>query len=457
VLNMSLDEVAMWTHGTLHGAAAQVRGAGADTRALQPGMLFVALAGERVDGHDYLAQAMAAGAAGALVTRRMDAALAQVQVGDTLRALGDLASAARARSTAEVIGITGSSGKTTVKNLCAAIFAGIGSTHATQGNQNNEIGLPLSLLNMREDARYAVLEMGAGKPGDIAYLAAIGRPRVALVNNVAPAHLERLGSLEGVAETKGAIYAALPADGVAVINADDAFAAYFVALAGARRVLRFGGTTEADVYAAQVHSDLHGSRFVLHTPSGTAAVMLALPGAHNVRNALAAAALAHALDVAPAQIAQGLAQVSTQHGRLARRVMPGGWILLDDSYNANPASVAAAIDTLALAPGETWLVLGDLAELGPNAHALHAELGRKARVAGITRLWTVGRLSAAASTAFGVAANHFEDQAALAAALQAAAHAGVTCLVKGSRASAMERVIEQLEQTGAHGGHADAV
>jgi UDP-N-acetylmuramoyl-tripeptide--D-alanyl-D-alanine ligase len=457
MLNMSLGEVAIWTHGTLHGPAAEVHGASVDARTLQPGMLFVALAGARADGHDFLGQAMAAGAAGALVARRVEVALPQVQVADVLRALGDLASAVRARSTAEVVGITGSSGKTTVKNLCAAILAGIAPTDATQGNRNNEIGLPLCLLNMREDARYAVLEMGAGKPGDIAYLAAIARPRVALVNNVGPAHLERLGTLEGVAETKGAIYAALPADGTAVINADDAFAAYFAAQAGTRRVLRFGTAASADVHASEVHSDLHGSRFVLHTPAGTAAVSLALPGAHNVRNALAAAALAYALGVAPQQIAAGLAQVTTQQGRLARRIMAGGWTLLDDSYNANPASVAAAIDTLALAPGETWLVLGDLAELGPDAQALHAGLGRKARTAGITRLWTVGHLSAAASAAFGAGASHFADQIALANALQAAAHAGVTCLVKGSRSSAMERVIAQLVQAGAHGGHVDAV
>ncbi|MHB8309484.1 MAG: UDP-N-acetylmuramoyl-tripeptide--D-alanyl-D-alanine ligase [Metallibacterium sp.] len=457
MLNMTLGEVAMWTHGTLHGGVAQVCGASADTRALQPGMLFVALAGERVDGHDFLAQAAAAGATGALVARRIDGALAQIQVADTLAALGDLASAVRARSAAEVIGITGSSGKTTVKNLCAAILAGVAATHATQGNRNNEIGLPLSLLNMREDARYAVLEMGAGKPGDIAYLAAIARPRVALVNNVAPAHLQHLGSIEGVAETKGAIYAALPADGIAVINADDTFAGYFTAQAGARRVLCFGRAAEAEIRATQVHSDLDGSRFVLHTPSGTAPVNLSLPGAHNVLNALAAAALAHALDLTPQHIAEGLARVGAVRGRLTRRAMAGGWTLLDDSYNANPASVAAAIDTLALAPGETWLVLGDMAELGPDAQALHAELGRKARAAGITRLWTVGRLSAAASTAFGAAANHFEDQATLATALQIAAHAGVTCLVKGSRASAMERVIAQLDQVGAHEGHVDAV
>ena len=449
MLSMPLSEVALWTHGTLYGHDAPLHGVGTDTRQLAPGMLFVAIRGERVDGHDFLAQASAAGAAGALVERRVpDAQLPQVQVADTLAALGDLASAVRARSSVQVVGITGSSGKTTVKNLCAAILEGVAPTHATAGNQNNEIGLPLSLLNMRDDARYAVLEMGAGKPGDIAYLAGIARPYVALVNNVAPAHLERLGSIEGVAETKGAIYAALPADGIAVINAEDAFAGYFAAQAGTRSVLRFGLVADADVRAGDVHSDLAGSRFELITPAGRAAVMLPLPGLHNVRNALAAAALAHALGVAPPQIAAGLARAGAVGGRLARRVMPGGWTLIDDSYNANPGSVAAAIDTLALAGGETWLVLGDLAELGPGAPALLAELGRKARTAGIARLWTVGRLSAEASHAFGHAARHFDDQAALAAALRAELHAGVTCLVKGSRSAAMERVIDQLEQEG---------
>ena len=449
MLSMPLSEVALWAHGTLYGRDVPLRGVGTDTRQLAPGMLFVAIRGERVDGHDFLAQASAAGAAGALVERRVpDAQLPQVQVADTLAALGDLASAVRARSSVQVVGITGSSGKTTVKNLCAAILEGVAPTHATAGNQNNEIGLPLSLLNMRDDARYAVLEMGAGKPGDIAYLAGIARPHVALVNNVAPAHLERLGSIEGVAETKGAIYAALPADGIAVINAEDAFAGYFAAQAGTRSVLQFGLAADADVRAGDVHSDLAGSRFELITPAGRAAVMLPLPGLHNVRNALAAAALAHALEVAPPQIAAGLAHAGAVGGRLARRVMPGGWTLIDDSYNANPGSVAAAIETLALAGGETWLVLGDLAELGPAASALLAELGRKARTAGIARLWTVGRLSAEASRAFGHAARHFDDQAALAAALRAELHAGVTCLVKGSRSAAMERVIDQLEQEG---------
>ena len=449
MLNMMLSEIALWTHGALRGSDAPVRGVGIDTRKLSPGMLFAAIRGEHVDGHDFLRMAQLAGAAGALVSRPVaDVVLPQVQVADVQAALGDLASAVRARSNAIVIGVTGSSGKTTVKNLCASILGSVAATHATEGNQNNEIGLPLNLLNMRDDAHFAVLEMGAGKPGDIAYLAGIARPYVVLVNNVGPAHIERLGSVEGVAEAKGAIYAALPADGIAVINAEDAFAGYFAAQAGSRRVLRFGVHATADVGAEKVQLELHGSRFDLVMPNGRAEVLLPLPGMHNVRNALAAAAVAHALDVPPEKIASGLAGVASSRGRLAIRKMPGGWTLLDDSYNANPASVAAAIDTLTLAPGETWLVLGDLAELGQGAGDLMADLGRKARSAGIRRLWTVGTTSAEASRAFGRDAQHFEQQAALAAALRSALHEGVTCLVKGSRASAMEHVIALLEGEG---------
>lgn len=457
MLNMPLGEVAMWVHGSLRGADAQACGAATDTRCLAPGMLFVALPGERVDGHDFLDHAAAAGAVGALVSRPLPSTLAQIVVADTQAALGDLASAVRARCQARVVGITGSSGKTTVKNLCAAILGAVAPTDATRGNQNNEIGLPLSLLNMREDARFCVLEMGAGKPGDIAYLAAIARPHVALVNNIAPAHLERLRSIEGVAETKGAIYGALPADGVAIINADDAFAGYFSAQAGSRRVVRFGNAVDAEVRGEQVRMDLNGSHFLLVLPTGSVPVYLPLPGAHNVRNALAAAAIAHSLEITPAQIAAALAQVKVTGGRLVRRAMPGEWTLIDDSYNANPGSVAAAIETLALAAGETWLVLGDLAELGPRALALHAELGRKAREAGITRLWTVGSLSAEASKAFGEGAEHFDEQTSLTVAMQEALRKDVTCLVKGSRSSAMERVIEQLDRMQVQKGRADAV
>lgn len=454
---MRLSAIALWTHGRLLGADADVGGVVAiDTRALKPGDLFAAFKGERVDGHDYLAQAAAAGAAGALVTRKVDVDLPQVLVDDMEAALGDLASAVRAQRHARVIGITGSNGKTTVKTLAAAILSRHGRTHVSGGNHNNEIGLPLTLLAMPEDTEYAVLEMGAGKPGDIAYLAAIARPDIGLVNLIAPAHLERMGSVEGVAETKGALYQALPADGVAIINADDAFAGFFGGLAGARRVLRFGLEHKADVGADIVEQRADGSLFVLSTPVGDAEVELALPGRHNVANALAAASIALALEVPLDTIVAGLEQAVPVAGRLCREPMPGGWTLVDDSYNANPSSMAAAIDTLALAGGERWLVLGDMAELGPDARGLHAGVGAQARARGIDRLYAVGALGAATAEAFGAQGRHFTDQPALLAALQADLHDGVTCLVKGSHSAGMERVVAALRRH-AHGeGATDA-
>ncbi|HJU08969.1 MAG TPA: UDP-N-acetylmuramoyl-tripeptide--D-alanyl-D-alanine ligase [Rhodanobacteraceae bacterium] len=444
MLNLRLSEVALWTHGTLHGADAQARGVSTDTRKLIPGELFVAIKGEHHDGHDHLAQAAQQSAAGALVSRRVDAQLPQVVVADTVLALGDLASAVRAQRRARVVGITGSNGKTTVKTLTASILQHHGRTHSNAGNFNNEIGLPLSLLSMPEDAQYAVIEMGAGKPGDIAYLAAIARPEVGLVNNIAPAHLERMGSLEGVAETKGAMYQALPADGTAVINTDDAFADFFAGLAGSRRVLRFGFDSDADLHAASMETRADGSTFTLITPDGSQRVRLPLPGRHNIANAMAASALAFALDVPLTTIVVGLENVNAVGGRLQRRKAPRGWHVIDDSYNANPGSAAAAIATLALQPGERWLVLGDMAELGANAVALHAQIGEQARDAGIDKLFAIGALSQHAARAFGTKAQHFNDQSQLIDALRAQLHAGVTVLVKGSRSSAMERVVAGL-------------
>jgi len=444
MLNLRLSEIALWTHGTLHGADAQTRGVSTDSRKLAPGELFVAIKGERHDGHDHLPQAAERGAAGALVSRRSDAALPQVVVADTVLALGDLASAVRAQRRARVVGITGSNGKTTVKTLAVSILQRHGRTHGNAGNFNNEIGLPLSLLAMPEDAQYAVIEMGAGKPGDIAYLAAIARPEVGLVNNIAPAHIERMGSLEGVAETKGALYQALPADGTAVINADDSFADFFTGLAGARRVLRFGFENTADMQAGAIEMRPDGSTFNLITPGNSRRVRLPLPGRHNIANALAAAALAHALDVPLPTIVAGLENANAVGGRLQRRKATGGWHVIDDSYNANPGSTAAAIATLALQPDERWLVLGDMAELGANAAALHAQIGEQARDAGIDKLFAVGTLSAHAARAFGNGARHFDTQAKLIAALREALHPGVTVLVKGSRSSTMERVVAGL-------------
>jgi UDP-N-acetylmuramoyl-tripeptide--D-alanyl-D-alanine ligase len=452
---MRATMVALWTHGQLMGADIDVDGVCIDTRKIKPGDLFVAIKGERVDGHDFVAQAAAGGAAAALVTRKVDAQIAQIVVDDTELALGDLASAVRAQSNVQVVGITGSNGKTTVKTLVASILSRHGRTHVNAGNYNNELGLPLTLLAMPADTQYAVLEMGAGKPGDIAYLAAIARPDIGLVNTIAPAHLERMGSVEGVAETKGALYQALPVDGVAVINADDAFASFFGGLAGTRRQLRFALDHKADIGADIVELGVDGSRFVLSTPVGDAEVDLPLPGRHNVGNAMAAAAIALALEVPLDTIVAGLEQVPPIAGRLRAETMGAGWVLIDDSYNANPGSVSAAIDTLALAQGERWLVLGDMAELGPNARAMHEGIGERAKKQGIDRLFAVGPLSAAAVEAFGKRGTHYTDKQALAKALNEGLHGGVTLLVKGSRSAGMEQVVAALRNDKHAGGTAD--
>lgn len=419
------------------------RGLAAVAPAARASSLFVALKGARFDGHDHVPAALDAGIGAALVTR-VRGALPQVQVGDTQLALADLARGLQAARATRVVAITGSNGKTSVKTLALAICEQAGRSYGNPGNRNNEIGLPLAVIDAPEDAEFAVYEMGAGQPGDIAYLTAIARPDVSLVNNIAPAHLERMGSLEGVADTKAAIYDALPEGGVAVINADDAFAGYFAQRAHGRRQIRFGLDAEADVSARDIALVEDGSRFTLVTPQGEAPVDLAMPGRHNVRNALAAASVALGLGIGLAAIARGLAAARPVAGRLVTHRLPAGATLVDDSYNANPGSVAAAIDTLAAQPGEAWLVLGDMRELGPDGAALHAEAGARARSAGIARLYALGQLSAAAADAFGAGARHFDSHEALAGALSRDLAPGVRVLVKGSRGSAMDRIVAAL-------------
>jgi len=448
-----LSLIAHWAGGEIHGDDVMVDAVGNDTRTLVPGSLYVALRGERFDGHDFAADAVAAGAGALLVERQLPLDVPQVVVADTERALAKIAAAVQQGRDTVVFAITGSNGKTSVKSLLLAILKHAallrgGRVYATPGNRNNEIGLPLAVIEAPDDADYAVYEMGAGKPGDIAYLTDIARPRYALVNNVAAAHLERMGDLLGVATTKGAIYAALPENGVAVINADDAFGAWFeqhvVGQPPRSRVLRYGLDHSADITALSVRLSVSGSRFVLSTPQGQAEIVLALPGRHNIGNALAAASLALAAGITLAQVAAGLARAEPVPGRQVAHVLPGGAVLIDDSYNANPGSLAAAIDALAAAGDEGWLVLGDMRELGPDGEALHAQAGRRARDAGLKRLYTLGTLSAAASAAFGDGGRHFSDHDTLAAALATELHAGVRCLVKGSRGSAMDKIVKAL-------------
>lgn len=442
---IALSDVARWTEGRLIGADATVTAISTDTRAIAPGALFVALRGERFDAHDFVAQAEASGAAAVMVSRPVGTTLPQVHVADTEEALGELAAGLQQGRPAVVLALTGSNGKTSVKTLLQGILSRAGRAHVNPGNLNNEIGLPLAVIGAPEDAQFAVYEMGAGKPGDIAYLCSIVAPNVALVNNIAAAHIERLGSLHGIAETKGAIYEALPDDGIAVVNADDAFAPYFMQRIGHRRVLRYGLENDADVRARDVRLEPAGSRFVLQTPAGRADIHLPLPGRHAVANALAATAMALAAGAGFDAIVAGLQGAEAVKGRQVAHSLPNGNVLVDDSYNANPGSLAAAIATLAGA-GEAWLVLGDMRELGPEGPALHAEAGRQARAAGLKCVWTVGALAAETSRAFGEGGRHFDSRESLVLALREAlaGASGVRCLVKGSRGSAMDVVVAGL-------------
>ncbi len=444
MIEARLRDVATALDGRLIDEDVGFRGVSIDTRSLQTGNLFVALRGARVDAHQLLGEARARGASAALVVQPDSTALPQMVVADTQAALARLAAWQRKRLDARVIGITGSNGKTTVKTLTATILGRCGRTHVNAGNLNNEIGLPLSLLEAPAECEFLVLEMGAGKPGDIEELAMIAQPSIGLVNNVAPAHLERMGSLDGVAETKGALYAALPAQGVAVINADDAYAEGFAKRSGASRRVRFGLDHPADFSARDIRTEADASTFVLVTPLGERPLRLPLPGMHNVRNALAAAALAASAGASLQAIVEGLGLAPAVAGRLVRIALPGGAQLIDDSYNANPGSTAAAIELLAGSGGERWLVLGDMRELGPSAEELHRECGARARAAGIERLFAVGQLASEAASAFGLGGHAFKDQAALIDAVRSALHPDALVLVKGSRGSSMEQVVLAL-------------
>ena len=441
-MKLRLSDVATQAQGRLIGADVAANGVATDSRTLTPGALYVALRGEHFDGHDFVGAAMTAGASGGMVDHEMEIDLPQVVVDDTQRALGRIAAATRQRSAAKVVAITGSNGKTTVKSFTATILSLHGRTHVNSGNYNNEIGLPLSVIALPDDAHFAVFEMGAGKPGDIDYLTSIARPDVGLVNNVAAAHLERMGDLAGVAHTKGAIISALPADGVAIVNVDDAYADYFIGLAGSRRVIRYGFAANADV-RGEVAGQPAGS-FRIVTGSKSVAVKFALPGIHNICNALAAAAIATALGVPLATIKAGLEAATPVAGRVDTRQHPSGATIIDDSYNANPGSFAAAISTLAGERGRRILVMGDMKELGPDADALHEQVGARASDAGIDQLHAIGEFSAFAIRAFDGEGILYDDQAALIAALRPLLQPGTTVLVKGSRSSAMDRVVAAL-------------
>ena len=446
---MSLAQAAVIV-GASGRPAGDFSGVSTDSRTLRPGELFVALEGPRFDGHDYLPAVAAAGAAGALV-RRAHPALPCLEVADPLTALGQLAAAWRARFDIPVLAVTGSSGKTTVKELLAAALAGLGPVLATRGNRNNHIGVPLTLLELRDTHRAAVVEMGMSHAGEIAHLTDLTRPTLGLIGNAGPAHLEGLGSVAAVARAKGELIERLPPHAVAVLNADDAHCPLWRQLAGSRRIVTFGLDQAADV-TADCQPAADGTEVELHTPQGHARTRLHLLGRHNVQNALAATAAALAAGAGLADVAAGLRTVRPVPGRLYPLPAQHGARLIDDGYNANPLSVRAAIAVLAGLPGERVLVLGDMGELGADAAALHAQCGAAARAAGIEHLITLGPLSAHAAAAFGAGAIACTELAQAIEAAGALLGPDLTVLVKGSRAAAMERVVHALAAHGADAG-----
>lgn len=441
---LTLAEAAHLLGGTFRGEDTAFTAVTTDSRKLRAGELFVALQGLRFDGHEFLGIARDHGACAALVSYPVAVEVPQIQVADTRIALGQLGAYWRSQFGGKLVALTGSNGKTTVKEMIAAILRQTTeAVLATSGNLNNDIGVPLTLLRLQPDQAYAVIEMGANHAGEIAYLTALAQPDVAVITNAGPAHLEGFGDLDGVARAKGEIYQGLKDDGVAVINADDAYADYWRGLHVGRRVVDFGIERPA-----QVRGELRDGKgcFRLSIDNAAVDVQLPLPGRHNVLNALAAAAAAHALGLPIELIRHGLENVSGVTGRLQRVPGPEGSTLIDDTYNANPASLAAGLALLGQEAGERWLVLGDMAELGPEADRLHEQAGQVARAAGITRLFALGRHSRCAVLAFGPGAEHFATVEALVTALRAGLPSAelLTILVKGSRSMGMERVVRAL-------------
>lgn len=452
MMNLRLSEAASLLGLPAPEADPVIQRVGIDSRAAEAGDLFIALRGVRFNGHDFLAEVKAAGAVAAIVDHVVeDVDLPQLLVSDTHEALTRLAAGWRNRFTLKVIGVTGSNGKTSVKEMLRTVLGRKAPVYATRGNLNNDIGVPLNLLGLRSHHAFAVIEMGASAPREIDQLSRLVRPDVAVITNASAAHLAGFGTVKAVARAKGEIFAGLGPNGVAVINHDDPNIGTWWHMIGNHPHIGFALHSDAEVRAECIQlNGLQGSRFLLVTPSGSVEVRLALPGEHNVANALAVAAAAHACGFSPDAIAGGLAAVKGVPGRLQVHHLGCGAILIDDCYNANPRSLSAAIRVLKSSGRKRcWLVLGDMGELGACDLSMHAQVGREAGMEGVERLYALGPLSEAAVDAFAGHGWVFRDHAELTRALQddltaSLAPDEVVILVKGSRSSHMEHVIRPL-------------
>ncbi|MFI3119540.1 MAG: UDP-N-acetylmuramoyl-tripeptide--D-alanyl-D-alanine ligase [Methylococcaceae bacterium] len=496
-MNMMLSEIATCVQGVLVGDDIAISSISIDTRAIKPGQLYVAIKGHNFDGNEFVAAAEQNGAAAAIVhqgiaatamdggsvaismTARkqddcMDAggratqgvvaeveqrmeplprglmrpSIPHIVVDDTRLALAELAGAWRKKSAVSVVGITGSNGKTTVKEMVAAILSVNAATLFTQGNLNNDIGVPLTLLRLNEQHRYAVIEMGANHPGEIDYTSRYAQADVAIITNVGAAHIEGFGSVDGVAEAKGEIIRTLKQNSVAVLNHDDAYFDYWKSVAGSRKIISFGIDKDADITAHSIKTQIinheFATTFELATPKGTLTVKLKLAGRHNVGNALAATAACLALGINLQQIKQGLENVKPVTGRLQPLVSRLGNIVIDDTYNANSASLKAGLDVLANCPGKPWLVLGAFGELGPESLKIHEQMGELIKAGGVVRLFAVGSDARHTAAAFGEAATFFDNQNDLIEVLKQELKGDEAILIKGSRAQRMEKVAAAL-------------
>lgn len=447
---MMLSDAARAIDAQLQGDDLAFDRVSTDTRKIEVGALFVALTGPNFDGHDYLRQAQANGAVAVMVSDVSDdITLPQLRVHNTRVGLGLLAAHWRTQFACPVIAVTGSNGKTTVKEMIAAIFAQHHRVMATNGNLNNDIGVPLTLFRMDAKCEYAVIEMGANHVGEIEYLTRLTRPSVAVITNAARAHIEGFGSMDNIASAKGELFAGLDANGVAIVNRDDDYAGQWYEMAEESHCIGFGMNGIGDIQAQSVELNAaNGSHFVLKTPEGHCEVSLPLAGKHSIANALAASAVAYVCDIALDDIRAGLERMKAVKGRLETVVDRVGFRLIDDTYNANPASFQVALDVLkACGDGERVLVLGDMAELGADAEQWHAEIGALAQTMGIEHLFAIGDRSHSAVNAFGEGGEHFVDSTTLVDVLSKKVMAhnnGITVLVKGSRSMSMDEVVTAL-------------
>jgi len=443
---MRLGNAADHLGGELHGTDVEFSAISIDTRTLQAGDLYLAIQGGRFDGNDFVDEARHKGACAAVVSRPIDSDIPQLLVDDTTVALGQIAMLNRLASKARLVAITGSQGKTTVKEMTGNILGKAGPTLVTRGNLNNAIGVPLTLLELKDEHQFGVIEMGANHAGEIAYSVGLVKPDVAAITNAARAHIEGFGSLEGVAEAKGEIIDGLGSEGVMVLNQDDRFFEIWKKRAGDRRVASFSASNgSADYVAADVQRAQDGKlTFRLVGEHMNEKVTLALLGRHNISNALAAAALAVEAGASAEHVRKGLESIETVKGRLSPVDNILGGTLIDDSYNASPDSFRAAIDVLADLEGHRILLAGNMAELGSTTQSLHAELGAYAREAGIDELWTIGEDAAYSSRSFGSGAWHFVDKEEVICRCRETLKPGVTLLVKGSRSAGLDEIIQAL-------------